>query len=255
MSGYTYIDVYGRDGVLWIVFNRPDKLNSFNMGMMQEVIDATKSSEGYWAIVYTGRGRFFSAGIDLYEVSQSTSADEVGEIFSKLGEMFNTIFNVDKPIVIALNGDAYGGGAEFIWLGDIVIATKDAKIGWAEAKWGLIPPLLPLLGSMSMGIGRAQLIAYTSGVVAAKDLEHFGVISMLVESPDELENSVSKVLDMVKANSPFAFRSLKKYFRMIKLTHLASYGVSELERLSRSMSVVAAAKEFVRSKEQPTYEW
>ncbi len=252
---YQYIEVFDRDGVRWIVFNRPEKLNSFNKALMDEVIKATVEAVDNWALVYTGRGRFFSAGIDLAEVAGSRDADEAGSIFAKLAEMFNVIFNVDKPVIVALNGDAYGGGAEFIWLGDVVIAPKDAKIGWAESRWGLIPPLLPLLGSLSMGIARAQYIAYTSGVLKAKELEHFGVISKVVDSPDKVEEAVSQALMEIKANSPAAFRSLKQYFRMVKLGPLASYGVSELERLSRSGKVIEAAKEFLRSKRQPSYEW
>ncbi len=251
---YETIEVIDRDGVRWIVFNRPEKLNAFNTRMMDEVIRATTEGEA-WAYVYTGRGRFFSAGIDLSEVASSKDADESGAVFAKLGEMFNTIFQLDQPVIVALNGDAYGGGAEFIWLGDVVIAPRDAKIGWAEAKWGLIPPLLPLLGSISMGIGRAQYIAYTSGVVKAKDLEHYGVISKLVDSPGDIEEEVSKTLDEIRANSPNAFRSLKNYFRMIKLGPLTAYGVSELERLSRSSRVIEAAREFLRSKRQPSYDW
>jgi len=251
---YETIEVVDREGVRWIVFNRPEKLNAFNTRMMDEVVRATREADA-WAYVYTGKGRFFSAGIDLSEVASSKDADDSGSIFAKLGEMFNTIFYLDKPVIVALNGDAYGGGAEFIWLGDIVIAPKDARIGWAEAKWGLIPPLLPLLGSMSMGIGRAQYIAYTSGVVRAKELEHYGVISKLVDDPADLEEEVNKSLEELRANSPRAFRSLKRYFRMIKLGPLAAYGVSELERLSRSGGVIEAAKEFLRSKRQPSYDW
>ncbi len=254
MSTYKYIEVSDRDGVRWIVFNRPEKLNSFNRGLMDEVIKAL-SEDGYWAVVFTGKGKVFSAGIDLAELAGSRDALESGGLFEKLAEMVNTILMLDKPIVIAMNGSAYGGGAEFLWLGDFVVAPKGVKIGWPEARWGLIPPFLPALGKYTLGLMRSQYLAYTSGSISSEVAYDLGFISVLVDSIDYIEKAVYDILDSLKSNSPDAFKSLKNYFRRIKMDMLAMYGVSELIRLGRDERVIDRARAFIEKKEFPSYEW
>ena len=254
MSTYKYVEVFDREGVRWIVFNRPEKLNSFNRGLMDEVIHAL-DGEGYWAVVFSGKGRLFSAGIDLAELAASKDSLESGGLFEKLAEMVNTILMLDKPIVIAMNGSAYGGGAEFLWLGDFVVAPKGIKIGWPEARWGLIPPFLPALGKYTFGLMRSQYLAYTSGSITSEEAYNHGLISVLVESVEEVEKAVDDILNSLKANSPDAFKSLKNYFRRIKMDLLAMYGVSELIRLGRDDRVVSRARAFVDKKEFPSYEW
>lgn len=254
MSTYKYIEVTDRDGVRWIVFNRPEKLNSFNRGLMDEVIKALKES-GYWAVVFTGKGKFFSAGIDLAELANSKDVLESSSVFEKLAEMVNTILMLDVPIIIAMNGSAYGGGAEFLWLGDFVVAPKGIKIGWPEARWGLVPPLLPTMGKYTLGLMRSQYLAYTSGTITSEAAYEHGLISILVNSIDDLEKAVNDILQSLRGNSPEAFKSLKNYFRKIKMDVLVMYGVSELIRLSRDRGVIERAKAFVDRREFPSYEW
>ena len=255
MRKYSSISVEYSEGVKWIYLNRPDKLNSLNRVMMDEIIDAVKNSGDAWAYVFSGKGKVFSAGIDLRELSESKNELESGGLFEKLSQMVNTILYLDKPVIIALNGSAYGGGAEFIWLGDIVIAPKNIKIGWLEARWGLIPPLLPVLGVPSFGLMKTQFLAYTSGVITSEEAYEKGIISVLVQSGEELKTKVNEVLQLLKSNSPDAFISLKRYFRMIKGVDLTSYGVSELIRLGRDLRVVDRAKRFIQEKKYPEYDW
>jgi len=169
--------------------------------------------------------------------------------------MVNTILMVDKPILIAMNGSAYGGGAEFLWLGDFVIAPKGIKIGWPEARWGLIPPFLPALGKYTLGLMRSQYLAYTSGSITSDEAYNYGLVSILVESVDDIEEAVKNLLNSLMGNSPDAFKSLKSYFRRIKMDMLAMYGVSELIRLGRDDRVIIRAKAFIEKREFPSYEW
>ncbi len=254
MSTYNFIEVFDRAGVRWIVFNRPEKLNAFNRGLMDEVISALGDGD-FWAVVFTGKGKVFSAGIDLGELASSKDSLESGGLFEKLAEMVNAILMLDKPVIIALNGSAYGGGAEFIWLGDFVIAPRGVKLGWPEARWGLIPPFLPALGKYTLGLMRSQYLAYTSGSITVEEAYNNGLVTVLVDSVDELGKAVEHILNSLKSNSPEAFKSLKNYFRRIKMAVLTMYGVSELIRLGRDYRVVERAREFIEAKKYPSYEW
>lgn len=238
-----------------IVFNRPDKLNAFNTELMEEVISEVSKLGRAKALVFTGEGRFFSAGIDLAEVASCRDSNEVQNIFRTLARMFNTIASVDIPVIILLNGDAYGGGAEFIWLGDFVVAPKGIRIGWAESRWGLVPPIFPYLGSLTLGIIRSKYIAYTSGYITSEDAYHFGLISQLVDNKDELEKALEEILKKLSGISPYAFKSMKNYFRMVMNHQLTMYGVSELIRLSGDPQVKRKALDFIERKELPSYNW
>jgi len=254
MDKYRFIEVYDEDGVRWIYFNRPDKLNSFNNGLMNEVIDVLEEG-GYWAIIFSGRGKVFSAGIDLAELASYSDPIDSGKLFEKLSEMVNTIFSLDVPVLIALNGDAYGGGAEFLWLGDFIIAPKGVRIGWPEARWGLIPPFLPSLGRYTLGLMRSQYLAYTSGYITSEEAYKLGLVSILIESLDEISKAVDNLLNMLKNNSPDSFKSLKKYFREVKKDVITMYGVSELIRLGRDYRVIDRARRFIDQKVYPSYDW
>jgi len=143
--------------------------------------------------VISGEGKIFSAGIDLQEIARAEKVEEVEDIFIHLERMFKTLLDVPKITILALNGDAYGGGAEMIWAADIVVSVEDAKIGWAEARWGLVPPIAIGLGSFVLGFSRAALTAYTAGSITAKEAYNLGLISVLT-SRDRLRESVEESL-------------------------------------------------------------
>ena len=255
MNGYKSIKVEWIGKVKKIVFNRPDKLNSFNRVLMNEVIEEVLKRDGAKAIVFTGEGRFFSAGIDLGEVASAKDEEDVQDIFRTLARMFNTILGLDIPVIILLNGDAYGGGAEFIWLGDFVIAPRNIKIGWAEARWGLVPPIFPALAPLSIGIMRSQLISYTSGTLTSEEAYQYGLISHIVDEPSKLEEGFKKILEDLENLSLESFKSLKNSFRMWKNSYLINFGVSELIRLSRNSEVSENARKFILEKRFPRYSW
>lgn len=250
------VKVEKRDKITWVLLNRPEKLNALSrelMNSLYEEIDKADRDPGTGVIILSGEGRVFSAGIDLYEVSVSKSVRETEDIFSTLARMFRRIMETSKPVILALNGDAYGGGAELVWAADIVVSVEDARIGWVESRWGLVPPMLIGYGSYVMGFSRAALLALSAGVLSAREAYQYGIVAHLT-TRERLREDVEKIARAILENSaPESIASIKKMIRSLKTSLLGEIGVSELLRLSRSEDLVKRASEFIEKKTVPRY--
>jgi enoyl-CoA hydratase/carnithine racemase len=252
----SLIKVERKDLVQWIILNRPERLNALNRELMRKFVEELERSgkdPGVEIIVISGEGKIFSAGIDLQEIARAEKVEEIEDIFIHLERMFKTLLDVPKITILALNGDAYGGGAEMIWAADIVVSVEDAKIGWAEARWGLVPPIAIGLGSFVLGFSRAALTAYTAGSITAKEAYNLGLISVLT-SRDKLRESVEEVANNILINtSPEARESIRNMIRLVKKSLFVEFGVSELKRLSKTGELIKRARDFIEKKQIPRY--
>ncbi len=161
MSDYNTLNyAVGDDGVLLLTLNRPEQLNSFTVEMANELVDAfTKASDDdrVRAIVVTGAGKAFCAGMDLSvpgnvfgldETQQPTMQDmrerlDDPAIFNGVrdtgGRVVLSIFNCKKPVIGAINGAAVGIGATMTLPMDIRIASEKARIGFVFGRIGIVP--------------------------------------------------------------------------------------------------------------------
>jgi enoyl-CoA hydratase/carnithine racemase len=253
---YSYVVKEVRGGVGWIYMNRPEKYNALNTVLIRELIASLNDLEGDGeakVLVLSGRGRAFSAGIDLSELASAKSPDEAGRIFQALAGLFRRLLAVEKPLIIAVNGDAYGGGAELLWVGDAVVISENARISWAEARWGLLPPVLSTIGLLAIGPVRASYLAMSSSAITARDVLEMGLATHITP-PEKLEDVAVSVARSFMENSPEALKAIKKIKRSIVATHMVELGVSELERLSRTASAQEAARAFIERR-KPSYTW
>ena len=118
-----------------ITLNRPKQLNAINSTMQDEILLTVQefdTSPDIKCIIITGTGNVFSAGADLKELS--TKPDPT-TIFRK----WNQLKNINKPIIGAVNGIAYGGGCELAMFTDIILASEKAEFSQPEIKHALIP--------------------------------------------------------------------------------------------------------------------
>ena len=173
-----------KDSIGFITLNRPDKLNAFNREMallMQEKLDECKSRE-IRCVYITGAGKGFSAGQDLAEVT-APGAPGFNRILS---EHYNPIIikirELEKPVIVAVNGVAAGAGANIALCCDIVLAARSASFIQSFSKIGLIPDssgsfFLPRL----IGWQKAGAIMMTGEKVTAEQAERWGMIYKFFE--------------------------------------------------------------------------
>lgn len=171
------------DGVLTLVLNRPDKLNSFNEEMhlaFRAGLERARDDAAVRAVLITGSGRGFCAGQDLGDRDPRK-----GGPAPDLGRTLETFYNpnlrlirdLEKPVVCAVNGVAAGAGANIALACDVVLAAKSARFIQAFAKIGLVPDAG---GSWSLarilGEPRAKALALTAEPITAERAADWGMI-------------------------------------------------------------------------------
>jgi enoyl-CoA hydratase/3-hydroxyacyl-CoA dehydrogenase len=154
------------ESTLWVILNRPHRLNTFNEVLMEEladVLDIAEKDPSVKCLVVTGEGdRSFSAGLDLTMVPKATpvKAEEVSRAGQKL---FGRIEEMPKPVIAAINGFALGGGLELALACDFRIAAEHAELGSTEINIGIIP-----------GWGGTQRLVRNVGLTKAKEMVMLG---------------------------------------------------------------------------------
>lgn len=149
----------------WIVLSRPHRLNTITQKLVHEMVSALRDLEGDGAvrvIIIRGEGdRAFSAGADLtsFEVS---SPSKIFDLARGWFEAFSEVEKLNKPVIAAINGLAFGGGCELALACDFRLASEDAQIGLTETRLGLIP-----------GAGGTQRLARIVGLPRAKEMVFF----------------------------------------------------------------------------------
>ena len=185
------------DGVARLTLNRPDKLNSFNTEMHQEVraaLKQLKQDPKVRCLLLSGNGRGFCAGQDLSDRAVAPSAERpnLGDSLDKnYNPLIRTLFTLPIPVICAVNGIAAGAGANIAFACDIVLAARSSYFLQAFCKLGLVPDSggtwqLPHL----VGRARAMGMAMLGDKISAEQAEQWGMIWRCVDDdalPEEAE--------------------------------------------------------------------
>lgn len=170
-----------RDGpICTLVLNRPEAMNALSralIGALTERFRALSEDDSLRAIVLTGQGRAFCAGVDLKELSQ---AGDVSNALNWSGSdnLHDVIRACPHPVIAAVNGFAVTGGLELALMADFLIASPDARFADTHARVGITPSwgmtqVLPRL----IGINRARQMSLTGGFVEAQTALDWGLVN------------------------------------------------------------------------------
>jgi enoyl-CoA hydratase/carnithine racemase len=161
--------------LLRLALNRPDKRNALNLelcGALVEALEAANRDPGVGAILLTGNGKSFCAGMDLHEI-----ADADREAISRVHERLFTIgARLGKPLIAAVQGAALAGGTGLVANCHIVIASKDATFGLTEIRLGLWPFLVFRAVTAAIGERRTVELALTGRIFGAAEARDFGLV-------------------------------------------------------------------------------
>jgi enoyl-CoA hydratase/carnithine racemase len=214
------------DGVLTLTLNRPEQLNAFTPQMAAELIDAferASADDAVRAVIVTGAGKAFCAGMDLSapgnvfgldETQRPTLADMrerlddpaiVQGVRDTGGRVTLAIFECAKPVIAAINGAAVGIGATMTLAMDIRLASVKARIGFVFGKIGIVPEacsswFLPRI----VGISQALEWIYSAEIFDAAEAQRGGLVKAVVE-PDQLLEEARRLAHRISDNrSPVA---------------------------------------------------
>lgn len=200
--------------ILEITLDRPkanaiDAKTSFAMG---EAFIAFRDDPELRVAIITGAGeRFFSAGWDLKAAAEGEAPDaDFGPGgFAGLTELFN----LDKPVIAAVNGYAFGGGFELALAADMIICSRNASFSVPEAKLGIVPDsggMLRLPKILPPAIAMEMMM--TGRSMDAEEALRWGVVNAVVES-EQLMPHARELAAQIEANAPLAVAAIKEIYR------------------------------------------
>ena len=198
---YQHISYEVSDGIATITLNRPERLNAFTLVMQREIcaaLDRVDADDEVRAVVFTGAGRGFCAGVDLGSPGSKFEPDEQG----RGGVVTLRIYRCRKPIVGAINGPAVGVGASMILPMDLRVASPAARFGFVFARRGLIPDgvsgwFLPRLVGMSV----AAEWCYSGRVFDADEARRGGLLNAIHPADELVERARDLAREMTQHSS------------------------------------------------------
>lgn len=214
---YKFILYEKSEGIAWIIFNRPEKMNSLNPVMLGEWRDALLDAEkddAVGVVVVTGAGRAYCAGLDLQAVGATELVGgAVGDIFDIPGRaVINTIQNLKKIVIAMINGVCITGGLETLLSFDLVVAAEDARFQDSHVRWGLRPSWgmsqrLP----RTVGVMRARELSYTARFFTGKEAYEMGLVNRVAPA-DKLRETTVALCKEILVNSREAIAAVKKLY-------------------------------------------
>jgi 2-(1,2-epoxy-1,2-dihydrophenyl)acetyl-CoA isomerase len=183
---YQTLTVERAHQVATLTLNRPDAYNALNLPLGRELFAASlelDEDRDVRCIVITGSGRAFCAGGDVKDFVDSLGriGAHIKELTTYLHGAISRLCRSDKPVIMAVNGIAAGGGLSLALAGDLVIATESAKFTMAYSKIAASPD-----GSSSyflprvIGLRRSMELYFTNRVLTAREAAEWGLITRAV---------------------------------------------------------------------------
>jgi 2-(1,2-epoxy-1,2-dihydrophenyl)acetyl-CoA isomerase len=236
---YQHLTVDRANRVATLTLNRPDAYNALNMALGRELFMASLELDEdpeVRCVVITGSGRAFCAGGDVKDF-----VDNLGRIGAHIKELTTYLHGAvsrfcrsDKPVIMAINGIAAGGGFSFALSGDLVVAAESAKFTMAYSKIAATPDgsssyFLPRL----IGLRRAMELYFTNRVLTAREALEWGLVTRVV--PDaELRPAVA-ALAAELAQGP-----TKSYGAAKRLLHQSTWESLETQMELEAQAIAAA---------------
>jgi cyclohexa-1,5-dienecarbonyl-CoA hydratase len=207
--------------------DRPQQ-NLLNERMLMEVaagINSVSEKRQIKMILLDSAGPAFSGGIELGEYTQR----RVFQMLDAFHNAFAAMLDISKPVVVVVNGPAFGGGAELAALGDLVIATPNARFAQPEIQLGAFPPLAAAVLPYILGPKLALELVLMGEPLTAERAYEVGLVNWLVPE-DKLVAKVDEVVARVTAQSG-------PVLTMAKRAILGSMGLPLREGVRNSMKV------------------
>lgn len=215
-----------REGPVAVVtIDRPERKNALNRNMWAQLGQAAEAlhAELPRAVVLTGAGAVFCAGMDVNQdnpqISSLTAAVQdrdrgpVEAMLRELHDVLDRLFALPVPIIAALGGLAYGGGAELATRCDLRVADPDAIIAFSEVRLGLMPDLGGGAAlARLIGPGRAAHMILTARKVTASEALSLGLVNIVSPAGGVLE-AAKELARAIAANGPRAVRAALKVIR------------------------------------------
>jgi enoyl-CoA hydratase/carnithine racemase len=214
------VQITKRGRVAHVELNRPEKLNALDMPMFEALLRAGEwilSESGVRAVVLSGAGRAFCAGLDFGSFLQMGQASTgrprlLDRVPGKPGNLAQRVAwiwqEVPVPVIAAVHGVAFGGGLQIALGADIRVAAPDARLSIMEIRWGLIPDMS---GTQTLRrllrLDVAKELTFTGRIVSGEEAAQLGLVTRCAADP---LGAAFALAEEIAEKSPHAVRSAKK---------------------------------------------
>ena len=205
-----------RENVLLVTMNRPKRLNAITFETFDEFIDLSDkitTDRTIRAVVITGQGRAFCAGLDLDEASalEAMTAMEMMYGQEHWAAAFQRLYELPVPLIAAVNGPATGGGLAIALAADIRIASTAARFNSAFVRIGLSSGDIGVSWALPriVGMGHAAEMMMTGRFYEAEEARAIGLVNRVVE-PSRLLESAYETAAQIAANTPLGVMLTKR---------------------------------------------
>ena len=211
-------------GLATLTLNRPEKHHAFNAEMISELHQAAEqiaSDENIHVLLIASSGPSFCAGGDLNwmkEQHHAGRADKIAEA-TKLAMMLKAFYELPKPVICRVQGQAFGGGLGLMAVADIVVAVEDARFALTETKLGLIPATIGPFVVAKIGGAAANSVFITGSMMTTERAKNLGLVSISTEAK-HLDEAVMLEVKTALNAAPQAMSRAKKMLRQITTPEL-----------------------------------
>lgn len=247
-------------GVVRLTLHRPAVLNAFDEALiarLTETFESLSNDAAVRAVVLMSQGRSFCAGADIEWMRRAAANDQAANLEDarRFARMMAAIDRCNKPVVVRIQGGAYGGGVGLACAADIAIASEHAKFAVSEAKFGILPAVIGPYVVNAVGPRQARRLALTCTVVGAAEALAMGLVQQVVAA-DQLDAAVEQCIAELLANGPAAQAEIKTLFAQLSVGPVTA-PVQELtaQTISRVRSTGEAREGFAAFLEKRPASW
>jgi 2-(1,2-epoxy-1,2-dihydrophenyl)acetyl-CoA isomerase len=239
--GYQHLTLERRDQVATLTLNRPEAYNAFNLAFGREIFQAVLEADDdsqVRCLLVTGAGKAFCAGGDVREFVEHLPriGSHTKELTTYLHGAVSRLCRTDKPVIVAVNGVAAGGGLSLVLAADLVLAAESARFTMAYSKIAATPDgsssyFLPRL----VGLRRAMELYFTNRTLSAREALEWGLVTRVV--PDAELRPAAEALARELAQGPTrAFGAAKRLF------HQATWESLETQMELEAQAIAASGR-------------
>jgi methylglutaconyl-CoA hydratase len=224
-----------------LTLNRPERRNALTIELMTELvaaIDEASNDQSQRILILRGAGASFCTGMDLNETADQSKAHESGGMVAK---MLLAISQTRLITIAVVHGAAVAGGAGIMSACDFVVAAEGTKIGYPEAKRGLVAGLVMTFLRRQVRERDIRELLFTAELIDAARAKEIGLLNRVVP-PNELESETQKIIAAVLQGAPGALMNAKRLMEQL-------WSTSVKEDIETALSHHMQARESAEAKE------
>jgi methylglutaconyl-CoA hydratase len=199
-----------------LTLSRPGKRNALSRALMAQLrdhLDWLALDPHIRAIVLTGEGTVFCAGVDLKEAAEEWGSSEAEQhavtTLLEFADLIQRVHTMPKPTIAAVNGDALSGGAGLMTACDIAVAAETARIGYSEVLRGLVPAVVMHDLTRIVGSRRARQLLLSGEFISSALACQWGLVNQVTAAERWLPDAI-RVGEGFLKSAPLAIAAIKR---------------------------------------------